>query len=107
MLKNLAQLKNHLVPGAEFEIVAHFRPECIGQIRRVNKANTTGIYSVIPSEPNCRTSTANFGKGTWLAWGKASYWEFEDGVATRYQDEREHTPEHLLIAIKLTGGKTA
>ena len=52
MANNLSQLKKALTAGAEFEIVGHCRPECLGQSRRVNIANTAGFYSVIPDEPD-------------------------------------------------------
>lgn len=51
MVKNLAQLKRTLVKGAEFEIVAHARQGCVGQRRRVNVADSTGFYSIIPDQP--------------------------------------------------------
>ena len=42
-MKNLAELKRNLKTGAEFEITAHCRAECIGQIRKVTKADTQGF----------------------------------------------------------------
>ena len=51
MIKNLSQLKKELAPGAKFEILEHTRPECVGQTREINIANTQGFYSIIPGEP--------------------------------------------------------
>ena len=74
MVKNLAQLKRALVKGAEFEIVAHARQGCVGQRRRVNVADSTGFYSIIPDQPDSRETLANNGKGSYLGWSKAAFW---------------------------------
>lgn len=103
MIKNLSQLKKELVPGARFEIIKHTRHECVGQTREINIANTQGFYSIIPGEPGHRISLANCGKGSWLAWSKAPYWEFEDNAATLYDSTEEHTEEHLIMEIKIGG----
>ena len=83
MANNLSQLKKALMAGAEFEIVGHCRPECVGQSRRVNIANTAGFYS---------------------GWSKARFWRFENGVCSLYDSDKEQTPEHLIIAFKLKEG---
>jgi len=100
MITNLSQLKKSLVKGAEFDVVAHCRPEVVGERRRVNYANTVGIYSIVPSEPNGKTTKANGGKGSLLNWSKASFWDFKDGICTLYGDIKK-TPESLIVAIKL------
>ena len=104
MANNLSQLKKALTTGAEFEIVGHCRPECLGQSRRVNIANTAGFYSVIPDEPDSKTTLANDGKGSFLGWSKARFWRFENGVCSLYDSDKEQTPEHLIIALKLKEG---
>lgn len=101
MANNLSQLKKALTAGTDFEIVGHCRPECIGQNRRVNIANTAGFYSVIPDEPESKVSLANDGKGSFLGWSKARFWRFEDGVCALYDSDMDQTPERLIIAIKL------
>lgn len=104
MANNLSQLKKALTAGAEFEIVGHRRPECVGQRRRVNVANTAGFYSIIPDEPDSKTTLANGGKGSFLGWSKARFWRFENGVCALYDDGEAQTPERLVIAIKLKEG---
>ena len=104
MANNLSQLKKALTRGAEFEIVGHCRPECIGQIRCVNIANTAGFYSVIPDEPESKISLANGGKGSFLGWSKARFWKFENGVCSLYDSDTEQTSERLIIALKLKEG---
>jgi len=99
MIANLAQLKKTLVKGAEFHVVAHCRPEVVGERRRVNYANTVGIYTIIPSEPNSKVTKANGGKGSFLEWSKAAFWEFKDGICTLYSDVKK-TPESLVVAFK-------
>ena len=102
MIKNLSQLKKALVPGADFEVIDHWRPKYIGQRRKVNIANTQGIYSIIPEDPKSKVTTANCGRGTWLAWGKASDWEFDGDTATRY--DSYGAEKHINIKIKVLGG---
>lgn len=103
MIKNLSQLKKALAPSAEFEITAHCRPECVGQRRRVNSANTQGFYSVIPDEPQSKVSTANCGKGSWLGWSKAPFWSFDGDTASIYDSDEAHTEKHLIMTIKVGG----
>ena len=49
-----------------------------GQIRTPNVIQTNGFYSIIETDPTCKISTANFGKGYWYGYGKASCYEFTD-----------------------------
>ena len=100
-IKNLAQLKRALVVGAEFEITSAYRPEVANQLRRVNYADTTGIYSIRPDAPDDRVTLANDGRGSYLAWGKSSDWTFVDGLCTCYQKDKEHTPENVVFTIKV------
>lgn len=104
MIKNLSQLKKALIPGAEFEILKHARTECVGEVRKINIANTQGFYSIIPDEPQSRVTQANCGKGSWLAWSKAPFWGFDGDTATIYDSDEHHTDEHLIMQIKVLGG---
>lgn len=101
MIKNLAQLKRTLVKGAEFTITWHCRPEVIGERRLVNVADTTGIYSIVPGEPENKATQANRGKGSFLGWSKAAFWKFEDGECTLYDSNTAFTPEHIIISFKV------
>ena len=101
MVKNLAQLKRTLIKGAEFEIVAHARQGCAGQRRRVNVADSTGVYSIIPVKLGSRETLGNHGKGSYLGWSKASFWKFESGICTLYDSDRSFTPEHIIISLKV------
>ena len=105
MIKNLSQLRKALTPGAEFEIIAHNRPEYVGQRRKVNIANTQGMYTITPNEPNSRVSNANCGKGSWLGWSKAPFWDFDGDTAALYDSDEIHTEKHLVMKIKVDGGE--
>ena len=102
MVKNLNQLKKVLLPGVEFEIVLHNRPECIGQIRRVTQANTAGVYTVIPAEPESRLSMGNNGLGSYFEWGPARDWTFDaEGVYAKYTSHKDGRPNEILLAFKI------
>lgn len=101
-VENLSQLKKRFALFPTFEIVAHHRPECVGQKRRVNGCNTQCFYSIIPSEPNSNTSLANDGKGVRLDWGKASFWEFKDNIASVYTSNEIFNKDTLIMSMKLS-----
>lgn len=100
MIKNLSQLKKYFATRPEFEVVAHCRPECVGETRKVNVCDTTGFYSIIPSNPNAKATLANNCKGSWLGWSKASFWKFENNVASIYSSDKL-TPDSLILSMKL------
>lgn len=100
MIKNLSQLKKYFAEHPEFEVVAHCRPECIGEKRKVNVCDTTGFYSIIPNNSNAKATLANNGKGSWLGWSKASFWKFEDNIASIYTSDKL-TDDSLVLSMKL------
>ena len=101
MVKNLSQLKRTLQTGAQFRVIDHGRPEYVGEEREVTYANTQGFYSIVPSNPNCRTSLANNGRGSVLWWSKAPFWEFKDGVCTLYLSDTKRTKEHMVMSLEV------
>lgn len=102
MVKNLAQLKRALVPGAGFEIVDNCRPHFIGQRRTVTSVNSVGVFSTLPAEPDSEISRANDGRGHHLAWMKASNWQFcDDGTCILRRQCHPLGPPELAIALKL------
>lgn len=81
MIENLSQLKKAIRNGACFRIVKHYvKPAYEGQIRKPNWVQTNGFYSVEVNKPDSDVSLANDGKGSWLEYGKASDWKFEEGL---------------------------
>lgn len=101
MVRNLNQLKRELRCGMRFEIIGHCRTEYIGQLRRVTLANTACFYSVVDGQPEHLVSRANGGKGFALWWGKASCWEFHDGLCSAYGEGQEHTEQNLLMSFRI------
>jgi hypothetical protein len=101
----MVELKRALSVGAEFEIIDACRAETVGQIRRVNYANTQGIYTMIPTEPDSKITKSNGGKGSYLEWKAAKFWRFkEDNVVALYNSAEEQTHDTLIIEFKLLHG---
>ena len=107
MVKNLSQLKRTLQTGARFRVIDHGRPECVGEEREVTYANTQGFYSIVPNNPNCRTSRANNGRGSVLWWSKAPFWEFEDGVCSLYASDTKREDKYLIMSLQVTEQEAA
>lgn len=100
-VKNLSQLKKRLVADVEFYVAAHCRPEVIGQRRMISYADTTGFYSAILDGAGNKEAESNGGKGAFLSWRGAAFWDFgEDGICIQYAKDKK-APEDLLIAIRL------
>lgn len=98
---SLSQLKKILKSAPRLEITDHCRKECVGEIRRVTKANTQGFYSVVDGQPEHKTSKANGGKGSVLWWSKALFWSFQDGICALYDSDTKHEEEHLIMAFRI------
>ena len=104
-MRTMTELKKILTVGAEFEIIDAHRTETIGQIRSVNYANTQGIYTIIPAEPDSKITKANGGKGSYLEWKSAKYWRFKgDNTVAVYNSAEEQTQETLIIEFKILAG---
>lgn len=96
-IKNLSQLKKAIAAGNTFIIKNHRVPEFIGQRRKGNVIQTNAVWLIVPNEPENRVTLANGGKGSWLEYGKASAWEFNNGICTLYNGE--HKPENLVMSF--------
>ena len=99
MIKNLNQLKKVMKGNPKFQIIAHCRKECVGEIRQVTQANTTGFYSAVAGDPEDWTHTANNGLGLIHWWNRAPFWSFQDGVCSAYDSDTTHTEDHLIMAF--------
>lgn len=89
-IKNLAQLKRAIQSGCTFEIVRHYvKPEYEGQIRKPHVIQTNGFYSVVYNDPGHPVSKANGGRGSWLEYGKASAWTFEDELCKLFSQGKD------------------
>lgn len=84
-IKNLAQLKRAIKEGHKFIIRKHYiKQEYKGQIRKPNVVQTNGFYSIEDGKPDSKITLANNGKGSWIEYGKASDWKFENGICKQY-----------------------
>jgi len=100
-IKNLAQLKRVLGNiGAKFEIVDHWRTDSIGERRVVQHVQTNAICSGIDGDPEHKISKANYGRGYYLYYGKASEWKFEDGLC-KWRPEHKSIPGHTYFTIRV------
>jgi hypothetical protein len=78
-IKNLSQLKAAISGRQKFQIIKHYVHEGFaGQIRTPNVIQTNGFYSIIEDEPTSKITTANYGKGYWYGYEKATCYEFND-----------------------------
>ena len=98
-MNNLSQFKKAIKEGREFEIINHIRTECIGEIRKPNVIQTNGFYSIVPNDTENKVTKANHGKGSWLNFGKASEWAFDNGLCTCYLSS-EHIDKNFVMTIK-------
>ncbi len=88
-IKNLSQLKKAIANRIPFTILEHnIHPGYTGQTRIANLVQTNGFYSIVKDDPESNVTKANYGKGCWLPYGKASDWSFEDGVCTLYTQRK-------------------
>lgn len=101
VINNLSQLKKQLQPGVKFEITSHWRPEFIGQLRKVTLANTQGFYSAVDGQPDHAVSKGNGGKGSWLEWGNATSWNFQNGMCVVYHDGTEHIEKNIVMSFRV------
>lgn len=102
-IRNLSQLKKALTRGRAFEIVEQFvKPEMSGQIRRVEVVQTNGIYSHAiggcDAETQSMINNWNYGKGSWVSFGKASDWVF-DGTNCTLSVTRTDTHKVWTIRV--------
>lgn len=82
-IRNLAQLKKAISAGHCFEIVNHYlHSDCTGQIREPTKVQTNGFYSRVYRDHTHKVSHCNGGLGYWMAYRKASDWEFDGEICT-------------------------
>lgn len=85
MIKNLSQLRKAINSGKKFRIIEHgIKPMYKGQIRKPNVVQTNGFYSIVENEPDNPVTLANNGKGSWIEYGKASDWIFENNMCAQY-----------------------
>lgn len=94
---NLTQLKKRMTVGAAFEIM---RPGIETEQRRVIIAQSANICSIVPFDTDHRINKCG---GSWLNWGKAAYWRFENGFCSIYytQTDEAQTESNLILSIRV------
>ena len=87
-ITNLSKLKKAIAARQPFVIIRHYiHEEYTGQVREPNVIQTNGFYSVILGDPSHEVSNYNQGRGSWLAYGKAADWTFENGVCKLFDSK--------------------
>lgn len=108
MIKNWSQLKKSLKTGTRFQITAHCRTECVGQIREITVSNTQGFYSIVIGDGALeRSNQSNGGKGPVLWWSKAPFWDFKCGICGIYNSDTNRTEDCLIMAFRVFGEEEA
>ena len=100
MIENLTQLKKVMKQGTQFEVIAHWRADYVGQIRKVTFANKHGFFSIVVSDPTHRINKGNGGKGPALGWNEVSAWSFQDGICSAYGSS-EHKENEFIISFRV------
>lgn len=101
MIKNLNQLKKAMKKDTRFEIIHHWREDCVGQIRRVTLPNTVGFYSVVDGQPEHPISQSNNGLGWVMDWKKAGNWDFENGACSYYKHSKAEGADDLVMSFRI------
>jgi len=83
-IQNLSQMKKKLKPGMRYEILSHWKPERVGEIREITSVSTVGFVTQNIDETGERNGKhihADFADFL-----KAKNWNFEDGVYTQLRN---------------------
>ena len=85
-IRNLAELKRLIKPGAELKAVYHKNhPDIVGLTRVITDVQTNAFYSKVKDQPEHRYSQCNYGKGLRTDIEKAGRYIF-DGDTVRVLD---------------------
>lgn len=83
MINNHSQMKKAIASGRKFVILWNkYHEDFAGQIRVPNKVQTNAVYSVVDGDPDHKVSRYNGGLGSYMPYGKASEWSFNNGECT-------------------------
>lgn len=85
-MKTFSQLKRDITVGTTIKTIFNlYRPDKNGQIRKINKVQTNAIGFEIPEEQRTRNVFGEIQDTSWLWWGKASQYEYEDNTFKIYE----------------------
>lgn len=80
-MKTFAQLKRDIVEGVKIKtILNNIKPEKNGEIRKIGKVQSNAIAFEIPEEQQKPNIWGEIQTLSWLWWGKASQYEYEENV---------------------------
>ena len=85
-MKTLSEFKRYIASGGTYEVLEHdVWNECVGEIRKATRVQNNGFYAkAINRDINCRTNKANGGIGIMNWYGKASEYQFNGDILTRF-----------------------
>lgn len=80
-MKTFAQLKRDIKEGSLIKtILNNIKPEKNGEIRKVGKVQSNAIAFEIPKEQQKTNIWGEVQILSWLWWGKASQYEYQDNI---------------------------
>lgn len=96
-MKTFTQLKRDIKQGIKIKtILNNCRPEKNGQVRTVAVVQSNAIGFEIPEEEQHRNIHGEIQKVSWLWWGKASQYEYENNTFKVFEDIKG---ERVLLFI--------
>lgn len=88
-MKTFAQLKRDIKEGTTIKtILNNYKPDKNGQIRKVGKVQSNAIAFEIPKEDQKPDLRGEIQTLSWLWWGKANQYEYENNVFKIYDEIR-------------------
>jgi hypothetical protein len=88
-MKTFAQLKRDIKEGSKIKtILNNIKPEKNGQIREIGKVQSNAIAFEIPKHEQKRNIWGELQTLSWLWWGKASQYEYEDNIFKVFDENK-------------------
>lgn len=86
MVSNLSQFKKYIENGGTYKVLEHnVWQDSVGEIRKPTKTQGNGFYAkAINRDDSCKTNMGNGGLGLMNWYGKASEYQFDGNVMTRF-----------------------
>lgn len=100
LLESRRQIMRILRENPRIEVVAHRRPEYVGQIRRVTMSGNTSFYSVVEGHPEHEVSRRNHGNGSCLWVCNRQHIKLEGEVCKVYDSRELLSEDHLVMAFR-------
>ena len=101
ILENHKQIMQILRENPRIEVIAHRRPQYVGQIRRVTQSSRDSFYSVVGGHPEHEVSRRHHGRGSCLWVCNRQHIKLEDDVCKVYDFRGNLTDDHLVMAFRI------